>query len=65
MCPVCIARTAVMVAGATSTGGILAAFTGKLKGIFVVTYAGLFRRGGRTWQQAKRKTMDPTKGVSR
>jgi hypothetical protein len=31
MCPVCIASTAVMVAGAGSTGGILAACIGKFR----------------------------------
>jgi hypothetical protein len=31
MCPACIASTAVMVAGAGSTGGILALCIGKLK----------------------------------
>jgi hypothetical protein len=29
MCPACIASAAVMVAGAASTGGILAVFIGK------------------------------------
>ncbi len=31
MCPVCIASTAVMVAGAGSTGGILAVCIGKFR----------------------------------
>jgi hypothetical protein len=31
MCPVCIASTAVMVAGASSTGGILAVCIGKFR----------------------------------
>ena len=34
MCPACIASTAVMVAGAGSTGGILALCIGKLKKVF-------------------------------
>ncbi len=37
MCPVCIANTAVMVAGTASTGGILAVCIGKLKNIFQKT----------------------------
>jgi hypothetical protein len=34
MCPTCIASTAVMVAGAGSTGGILALCIGKLRKLF-------------------------------
>ncbi len=34
MCPVCIANAAAMVAGAGSTGGVLAVFIGKLKRFF-------------------------------
>ena len=34
MCPVCIASTAVMVAGAGSTGGILAVCIGKFREAF-------------------------------
>ena len=34
MCPVCIASTAVMVAGAGSTGGILAVCIGKFRKFF-------------------------------
>jgi hypothetical protein len=34
MCPVCIASTAAMVAGAGSTGGILALCIGKLRTLF-------------------------------
>ena len=34
MCPVCIASTAVMVAGAGSTGGILAVCIGKFRRVF-------------------------------
>jgi hypothetical protein len=43
MCPVCIASTAVMVAGAGSTGGILAAYMGKLRKFFRANGLGLFR----------------------
>jgi len=34
MCPVCIASTALMVAGAGSTGGILAVCIGKFRQLF-------------------------------
>jgi hypothetical protein len=34
MCPACIASTAAMVAGAGSTGGILAVCFGKFKKVF-------------------------------
>jgi hypothetical protein len=36
MCPVCIASTAVMVAGAGSTGGIVGVCIGKLRNFFRV-----------------------------
>lgn len=34
MCPVCLASTAVMVAGAGSTGGILAVLFGRFRKFF-------------------------------
>jgi hypothetical protein len=34
MCPVCIVNTAAMVAGAGSTGGVLAVCIGKLRSLF-------------------------------
>jgi hypothetical protein len=34
MCPVCIANAAAMVAGAGSTGGVLALCIGKIKRVF-------------------------------
>jgi hypothetical protein len=37
MCPVCIANAAVMVAGAGSTGGILAVCIGKFRKLFQMT----------------------------
>jgi hypothetical protein len=36
MCPVCIASTAVMVAGAGSTGGIVGVCIGKFRNFFRV-----------------------------
>lgn len=42
MCPVCIASTAVMVAGAGSTGGILAVCIGKFRKFFRADRLGLF-----------------------
>jgi hypothetical protein len=44
MCPVCIASTAVMVAGAGSTGGILAVCIGKLRKVFRVNRFGLVHK---------------------
>jgi hypothetical protein len=44
MCPACIASTAVMIAGAGSTGGILAVCIGKLRNIFRANHPGLFQR---------------------
>ncbi len=44
MCPACIASAAVMVAGAGSTGGILAAFVGKFRQFFKVNSLGLFHK---------------------
>jgi len=42
MCPACIASTAVMVAGAASTGGILAVCIGKFRKFFRAS--GLFQK---------------------
>jgi hypothetical protein len=44
MCPVCIASTAVMVAGAGSTGGILAVCIGKFRQFFRSNRLGLFQK---------------------
>ena len=44
MCPVCIANTAVMVAGAGFTGGILAVCIGKVRKFFRARGLGLFQR---------------------
>ena len=44
MCPVCIASTAVMVAGAGSTGGILAVCIGKIRRFFRANGLGLFQK---------------------
>ena len=43
MCPVCIASTAAMAAGAGSTGGVLAVCIGKLRKCFRANGLGLFR----------------------
>jgi hypothetical protein len=43
MCPVCVASTAAIVAGAGSTGGILAVCIGKFRTIFNPNRLGLFR----------------------
>jgi hypothetical protein len=44
MCPLCIASTAAMVAGAGSTGGILAACIGKFRKVFQMNRLGLFQK---------------------
>jgi hypothetical protein len=44
MCPVCIASTAVVVAGAGSTGGILAVCIGKFRKFFRAKRLGLFQK---------------------
>jgi hypothetical protein len=44
MCPVCIASTAVIVAGAGSTGGILAICVGKFRRIFRTNRLGLVQK---------------------
>jgi hypothetical protein len=44
MCPVCIASTAVMVAGAGSTGGVLAVCIGKFRKFFRANRFGLIQQ---------------------
>jgi hypothetical protein len=44
MCPACIASTAVMVAGAGSTGGILAVCIAKFRKVFRASNLGLFQK---------------------
>ena len=44
MCPACIASTAVIVAGAGSTGGILALCIGKFRNFFRVSTLSLFQK---------------------
>jgi hypothetical protein len=44
MYPACIASTAVMVAGAGSTGGILAVSIGKFRKSFRASILGLFQK---------------------
>jgi hypothetical protein len=44
MCPACIASTAVMVAGAGSTGGILAVCIGKFTRLFRAGRLGLLQK---------------------
>jgi hypothetical protein len=44
MCPACLASTAIMVAGAGSTGGILALCIGKFRKVFKANRPGLFQK---------------------
>ena len=55
MCPACIASTAVMVAGAGSTGGILALCIGKFRRFFRANRLGLFRTKENKMQQEERE----------
>jgi hypothetical protein len=67
MCPACIASAAVMVAGAGSTGGILAVCIGKFRGFLRANRLGLFQKTKEKirWQQALRETRNTGKGISR
>jgi hypothetical protein len=55
MCPACIASAAAMVAGAGSTGGILAVCVAKIRNIFKPKGFGLIQKTKERikWQQAK------------
>ena len=56
MCPACIAGTAVIVAAASSSGGILAVCIAKCRRIFKANGLSLFQKEGETkWQRAIRK----------
>ena len=44
MCPACIASAAVMVAGAGSTGGIVAVYIAKIRNLFRANGLSLFRK---------------------
>lgn len=44
MCPACMESAAVMVAAATSTGGILAACIAKFRNLFRASRLGLFQK---------------------
>jgi hypothetical protein len=53
MCPVCVASTAVMVAGAGSAGGILALCIARFKKSLLVTGLALFQKSGLILSQKK------------
>ena len=67
MCPACIANVAVMVAGAGSTGGILAVSIGRFRKLVKANRLGLFRnnKGEIRWQQAMRETSNTGKSIGR
>jgi hypothetical protein len=44
MCPACIENTVVMVAGAASTGGILAVYIGRFRKLFRASVLNLFQK---------------------
>jgi prephenate dehydrogenase len=57
MCPECIASTAVIIAGAGSTGGILAACLGKFRRFFRVYHRSVSEnKGEMNWQLTTEKT---------
>ena len=67
MCPACIASTAVVVAGAGSTGGILAVCIAKFRNYFRANRHNLYQKAKEKlrWQQAKRETKTTGKEISR
>jgi hypothetical protein len=67
MCPSCIASTALMVAGAGSTGAILAVCIGRFRKIVQSEWSrsGSKNKGEIRWQQGKRETRNMGKGMSR
>jgi len=66
MCPACSANIAVVIAGAASTGGILAVRIGKFRKFFRTSGFALFQKTKEMiWQQAKRETRSARKGMSR
>jgi hypothetical protein len=66
MCPGCIASTAAIVAGAGSTGGMLALCIAKCKEFFIMTRPDLAHRakGETKWQQAQKKVRRTGKHLS-
>jgi hypothetical protein len=67
MCPACIANTVVMIAGAGSTGGILAVCIGRFSKVFKANRPGLFQKTKERirWRQAQRETGNTGKGIWR
>jgi hypothetical protein len=67
MCPACIASAAVMVAGAGSTGGILAGVHRQVRKISQSESSRSVSedKGEIRWQQAKRETRNTGQGISR
>ena len=59
MCPACIASTAVILAGAGSTGGILALCIGKFRRFFDVSRLGPFQK------TKEMKSLTPLRGGRR
>jgi len=67
MCPACIASAAVVVAGAGSTGGILAVCIGKLRKVFKANGFGPFHKnkGEITWQQKRKERLSTRRDTSK
>jgi hypothetical protein len=65
MCPACILSTAGMVAGAGSTGGILAVCIGKVRKLLREWSRPISENKGEViWQQTKREGRSTRKGKS-
>jgi hypothetical protein len=66
MCPACILSTAGMVAGAGSTGGILAVCIGKFRKLLREWSRPISENKGEVlWQRTKRERRSTRKGTSR
>lgn len=67
MCPVCIASTAAVVAGAGSTGGILAVCIAKFRRFFSLNRLGPLQKskGEIKWQPTKKALSNVARGTSR
>lgn len=62
MCPACITSTAAMVAGAGSTGGILAVCIAKFRKFVRANRLFQKTKGELRWQQTKKRTSNTEKG---
>jgi len=64
MCPICIASTAAMVAGAGSTGGILVVGIGKFRKVFKANRS-VSEKGDIKCQPVRKETTNTGKDIAR